>query len=269
MTYWKDQLSVFHRQKSVASSDGLTRIVVQLLTRIFRFLVPYLNWGQSGWERFKGSVNKNYYESNILGPLEEVKKFSEYLKREAGVQNSKHLARTEELAEIGLTLGGSMLAATKENSERLKNIERYLQTILAKRESKDRVAGLSDDEIVSLCQSFAGKMYVGDCGKGMLMANFEEATYRQRMGAASKSSPKVFESDDVIEADQQGTTTNELTFTELELRSRSLGVATTGFLGDTTQGPQQTSGKVFLSLATVGLGVSESQIAYVVSWPYC
>ncbi len=265
MTYWKDQLAAFHRERSVASSDGLVRIVVQLFTRIFRFLVPYLTWGQSGWERFKGSVNKNYYENNIEGPLEEVKKFSNYLKREAGVQNSRILVHTEELAEKGLTLGGYALAATEENSERIKNIE----TMLARRETTDRASSLSEDGIRSLFEKIASMLRVGDCGQVMLIANSEEAAYRQRMGVVSNSLQRDFEigtSDGVVEADRPRASTHELTFTELDMRSRSLGAATTGFTGEALQSPQQTSAKIYIPLQE-WLSASESRILWIYGPP--
>ena len=266
MTYWNDQLAAFHRTKSVASSEGLIRIVVQLFTRVFRFLVPYLNWAQSGWERFLGSVNKNYYENNIQGPLDEVKKFSEYLKREAGVQNSRIVVRTEQLVEENLTMGSYALAVSEENSERLKNIE----TMLARQESTNRVASLSEDELRSLCKLIAGKMHVGDCGQVMLMANSEEATYRQRMEATSSRSRDDFEigtSDDDTKADQQRTATNEIAFAELEMRSRSLGTATSGFTGGTIQSPHHTSSKVYHSLQE-WLSASESRMLWIYGPPH-
>lgn len=262
MTYWKDQLAALHGQKSVASSDGLVRIVVQLYTKVFHFLVPYLKWGQSGWERFKGSLNKNYYEDNIQGPLEEVQKFSNYLKREAGVQTSKILVHMEYLAEKNLALGTYTLAATEKNSKRLENLEKIL---LASRESAGRMTSLSDDDVRFLVKRMAGMMHVGDCGQVMLMANSEEATYHQSMGAVSKFSEGAFDrntSGDVMEAHRQTMATNELTFAEIEMRCQGLGVVTTGFTDEIVEIAQKTSSKVYLPLQE-WLSASESRIIWI------
>jgi len=65
MAYSKDMLAALRSRTSVASIDKLVRIVAQLCTKIFRCLLPYLRWGQSSWERVKGSVDKDYLEKNI------------------------------------------------------------------------------------------------------------------------------------------------------------------------------------------------------------
>ena len=238
----------------MASSDGLVKIVVQLFTRIFRFLVPYMKWTQSKWERFGVSLNKNYYEQSIQGPLEEVKKFSEYLKREAGVQNSKILIHTEELAEQGVT-------KVEENSERLKNIE----MMLARRETTNRVFNINDSEARSLLVRLADMIRIGDRGQGMLIANSEEEKYRQRNDVLSKPSQKQFDmrtGAEVVEADQQRMGIRELTFTEIEKRSQTLGTATTGFIGESLQNPQKTSSKAHLALQE-WLSASESRILWI------
>ena len=258
MTYWKDQLAAFSGESSAASTNGLVGIVVQLFTRIFRFLVPYMKWTQSKWERFGKSLNKNYYEQNVQIPLEEVKKYSEYLKREAGVQNSKILVHTEVLAEQSVTKG-------EEIFEHLKIVE----MMIAKRDATIMVSNISDTDLQSIVERVLGKIRIGDRGQGMLIANSEETTYRQRNEVLSQLPQNHFDtrsSSKVADVDQQMTAIRELTFIEVEKRSQILGTTTTAFIGETSRTPQKTSSKAHLALQE-WLSASESRVLWIYGSP--
>lgn len=263
--YLKDQLEVFRVNCSVSSTDGLVVIAAQLYTRIFRFLLPYLRWDQSKWERVKGSLDKTYYDDNIKGPLQEILKFSQYVSREAGVQTSKVLLHNEELALKGLWVGETNLAISSEQSERIKNIERMM---MSNRETTNRFANLSIDEENSLGSSLfnyvARMLNTGEHGQAMLMANTERARYNQRTEVPStveghmESRPPLTN----IEPCRATEKIHNYTFAELELASQSMGAFHMGFTNVAVPFPQQTANKVFSPLQE-WLSAVESRILWV------
>ena len=239
-------------------------IAAQLYTRIFRFLLPYLRWDQSKWERLKGSLDKTYYDDNIKGPLDEVLKFSEYVRREAGVQSTKVLLQNEALGRMGLRAGQANLAVGSENLERTKNIER----MMSNRATMNRFANLSVSEENSLGSSLfnyvARMLDTGGHGKAMLMANTERAAYNQRTQMPGTTERHIQTGPPLAALEACGATqqVNNYTFEGLELASHSMGALHTEFTSEFIPLPQQTANKVFGPLQE-WLSAIESRILWV------
>ena len=263
--YLKDQLEVFRVNCSVSSTNSLVVIAAQLYTRIFRFLLPYLRWNQSRWERVKGSLDKTYYDDNIKEPLQEILKFSKYVSREAGVQSSKVLVHNEALARKGLSVGETNLAISSEHLERTKNIEKMM---MSNRETMNRFANLSISEENSLGSSLfnyvARMLNTGEHGQAMLMANTERATYNQRTEATgtAEGHMETRPPPTDIEPCRATEQVHNYTFAELELASQSMGSFHMGFNNVSIPFPQQTANKVFGPLQE-WLSAIESRILWV------
>ena len=246
MTNSRDLLIALRSQKSVASVDKLVRIVAQLCTKIFHFLVPYLQWGQSRWERVKGSLSKNYAEDNVHGPLSDIMKTSEYLRQEAEVQKSKVLIHTEGLAEEGLSVAKDIQTISTENLERTKNLERLMQ----KRLETNRFESLSQAETQSILQGMRALLAVGESGQKMLVSTSARSTYDQEAGY-----PGILELERAIQPSDamspsvpsvQGM--ERYTFAEIEPHTRSIGMLPTGFFDGRMQNPPNIARSVFRAL---------------------
>lgn len=63
-------------------------IVARYFTEVFRFLIPYVKWCKSWFERITGSLNKNYYEEFVRGPLKDIMAETRKLEREVNLQSA-------------------------------------------------------------------------------------------------------------------------------------------------------------------------------------
>lgn len=261
MAYSKDLLLILRSSKSVASIDKLVRIVAQLCTKIFHFLLPYLRWNQSNWERLKGSVDKNYYEKNIQGPLDEILKLSKQLTREAGLQISRVNLRTEALSGQAVQTGAENLAVGAENLAVSKKI---LQTMVQKRQQTNRFDNLSDIERMSLLSQFGIKLAAGLSGKAMLVSTVEQTNYDHMVGYSTN--PQVTLKSQVSDTTLSEVTVQqrrfEYTFAEVEISSRCMGTFQTGFSADGVQALQKTAKSVLEPLQE-WLSASESRTLWV------
>ena len=263
MTYWRDQLAAFRSKSSVASTSGLTKIAAQLYTKVFRFMIPYLKREQSSWQRLKGSLDKTYYENNVQHPLEDILKFSNHLKREAGVQDTRVLLHTEDLAEDGVAVGYANLTVNKENLERTKNLEKMME----KRLQVNRFEDITPSEARSLFGQLSRLWEVGEWGQKMLIANTEETRYHQKIGGKqdSDSSRTDFEIGPPLakrETDVLPKMSKDHTFASIEEHARGRGTLYTGFSDEAIPNYEQTAGKVFDSLQ-VWLSASESRTLWI------
>lgn len=57
-------------------------IIARFFTEVFKFLVPYVRWCTSRFERSKAAINKNYVQEFVEGPLKEIKAQTAHLERE-------------------------------------------------------------------------------------------------------------------------------------------------------------------------------------------
>ena len=137
-----------------------------------------------------------------------------------------------------------------------------MEPTLASREAVERVASFSLDDIMSFPERTAGTIPNGEYGQAFNLANAVREIYGLTTGAASKSSQETIETGT---SDQKPTTT-ELTFKELEKRSRVLGVATTGFDGEDLKNPPQMPASVYLQLEQ-WLSASESRVLWIYGSP--
>ena len=114
----------------------------------------------------------------------------------------------------------------------------------ASREAGERFAGLSLDETRSFLEEIAHKILNGEYRLAMNLANTVRAEYNLTTGVGSKSSQEGIETG----PSDQKSTTERLTFTEIEKRSRILGIATMGFTDEMLKSSQMTSSKAHLAL---------------------
>ena len=245
MDYSKDLLAALKSRRSVASIEKLLSIVAQFCTQIFRFLQPYLRWCQSYWKRFKSSIDKTYYEKHIQGPLAEIRKFSNYLTREANVQRVKVELHTEDMAETGLGLSrktllqvGELLDVTKDYARRRNENE------------TNRFENLRESEAQSLFEQFAAFIFAGRSGQQMLMSAPGETFDERRMGAfepVNLGSQAQLVNEAVKETKSQATK-ETYAFEEVEPHSRMLNMVQNGYLNAEVPTTQRTPKCVYSPL---------------------
>jgi hypothetical protein len=61
------------------------RVTVRFFTDVFKFLLPYVRWCNSGFERTKAALNKNYQEENIKEPLKRARERMESLNQQVNM----------------------------------------------------------------------------------------------------------------------------------------------------------------------------------------
>ncbi|KAJ4293630.1 hypothetical protein N0V90_008914 [Kalmusia sp. IMI 367209] len=85
-------LSIFIvRSRPEVHRDRVRAKVTGVFTLCFKFLAPYARWCASRFERFKGALNKNYYQDTVEGPLEALLARSGELERENAMQGLENL----------------------------------------------------------------------------------------------------------------------------------------------------------------------------------
>lgn len=237
MTYSKDLLSTSRSRTLTASVDRLVPLVAQLCTKIFRFLLPYLQWGQSRWERVKGSLDKTYLEKNIQVPLDDILKTSRNLSREAEIQRSKVLIRTEALVEDDLSLG-------KENRAFLENIDRNMERMMQERQETTSVGKLSQPDLESIARQCAAMLAVGLSEKSLLQSTTANTMFSQDLRYSSsieaESKPQLLSN--VAQTDPVQQVMHEYSFANLEYHTRPLMAFSNSFLVEDVQvAPMTTS----------------------------
>ncbi|KAF2276671.1 uncharacterized protein EI97DRAFT_432916 [Westerdykella ornata] len=75
------------RNRDESHRDRVRTKVMGVFTLCFKFLAPYARWCKSRFERFKDSLNKNYYEDKVEGPLQALLARSNELERENQMQS--------------------------------------------------------------------------------------------------------------------------------------------------------------------------------------
>jgi len=223
MTYWQAQLAAFQAPGSVASPDSLILIVTRLYTKVFQFLVPYLVWSQSGWEKVKGSASNNYYEKNIQGPLNGIFKLSGQLKRAASIQDTIVLLRVEDIGYKNLETGLRNLVIS---GAILDSVEDF-RALWQKRED---ARNSEIQSVKATLESLKEALHIGLRGMAMLEANSEATAFQGKRDATPKRVDKA-QSGYQVAARTAGSVFeyNEYTFTQVEANSRHLGIIETGF----------------------------------------
>lgn len=61
------------------------RITASFFTDVFKFLLPYVRWCNSGFERTKAALNKSYEEENIKAPLRKARERMESLNQQVNI----------------------------------------------------------------------------------------------------------------------------------------------------------------------------------------
>ena len=126
----EDLLKAFSSRKPIASVENLVRLAAQLCTKILRFLIIYMKWSQKRCKRLKGSLDKNYYQTHVQGPYQDILMTSRYLSREAELQKSKIVIKTETLAQDSLLIATDAHQISTENLEISRNMYRLLKNRL-------------------------------------------------------------------------------------------------------------------------------------------
>ncbi len=241
MSYSKDLLAALKSEKSVASTDKIVSFVAQLCTKIFRFLILYLQWGQSGWERFKSSLNKNYFDTKIQGPLDDIIRSSAYMTREANIQHLRIGIHMNEMLEQSLS------RAQKRD---------LLQP--------DKFAKISSTQIDIMTSEITAKVLAGISGQAMLVSTAQKTAYDQNVDYSPKAqigfqtqSPTPLAQKNPAQRSQ-----HEYAFAEVELHSQCLGTFQTGFFTEGVQVPQKTAKAIFGPIQD-WMSASESRTLWV------
>ena len=79
------------RDKDFRKLKEIGVITARFFTEVFKFLVPYVRWCQSRFERTKDSLNKNYYDEFVKGPLNDIAEQTRKLEREVNLQAAEDI----------------------------------------------------------------------------------------------------------------------------------------------------------------------------------
>ena len=119
-----------------------------------------------------------------------------------------------------------------------------MEHTLASREAVERFADLSLDQIQSFQGGIAGKILDGKNEKAIDLENAVRAKHELPTEKKSRSSQEGIEA----EPCDQESTTEKITFKEMEERSQFFGTAAIGFTVETLQRPQTTPNKAYFAL---------------------
>jgi hypothetical protein len=238
MKYWRDRINAYDADHTVASVDQLRLIVVRLYTSVFKFMVPCMGWSQSRWQRFKGSITNDYYDKNIKGPLDGIRRLQSKLKQEAGNQDTRVLVHVEDtvynLSRASSRVQGllaSFATATQAAFDRQARVESEHAQMFQRRfdQQDSNMQGL-ETRVSELTKALA----IGQRGTALLNANNEATTYKLTESSrnintsldTTKAQPlaQIFSPTPSFQSRQQ-----EYTFALIEESTRHLAVIETGF----------------------------------------